>query len=438
MALLCAFGSAAFGLATDITVAIAGRALIGGSTGTWHEMQHYGHADSRGRSCAAAVFIIILKIASMCFPSRQSLLIGMGVFSGFCGSMLGQAPMASLLEAGVAWRTFVLASVAIPILVTAFFGATWWWLRCTPPQRPRVAVVHVAVLPPQPSNESNPTPNSGNSSTMTSATSPGKPTERPMNAWQRLTVVVCNSNNLALCAVGFFNVAVLNTFASLWGPPFLQAVHGMSRETAAVVSSAVLLGWGLSAPLQGWAGDHVSKPVALACASVSGAVAMTLVVYVPGMSPVLLFVLLYVAGMATPIPLMFATVRFSTITRAETWNEAHLGWLWCVVGCGQQCSSCPGHSSRCCQHLRHAQRRGFAASCTLRAWPPACMWLQVAHQDSPHHWNTRGRSVHFCWLVMTLQSWAQMARKCIPPRRTSWAWECSRSRLLAPLYCRYG
>ena len=328
MALLCAFGSAAFGLATDITVAIAGRALIGGSTGTWHEMQHYGHADSRGRSCAAAVFIIILKIASMCFPSRQSLLIGMGVFSGFCGSMLGQAPMASLLEAGVAWRTFVLASVAIPILVTAFFGATWWWLRCTPPQRPRVAVVHVAVLPPQPSNESNPTPNSGNSSTMTSATSPGKPTERPMNAWQRLTVVVCNSNNLALCAVGFFNVAVLNTFASLWGPPFLQAVHGMSRETAAVVSSAVLLGWGLSAPLQGWAGDHVSKPVALACASVSGAVAMTLVVYVPGMSPVLLFVLLYVAGMATPIPLMFATVRFSTSRALRRGTK--LTW----VGCG--------------------------------------------------------------------------------------------------------
>ena len=58
-----------------------------------------------------------------------------------------------------------------------------------------------------------------------------------------------------------------------------------------------------------------------------------------------------------------------------------------MVGCGEQCSSCPGHSSRCCQHLYHAQRRGFAASCTLRAWPPACMWLQVAHQGSPHHWK---------------------------------------------------
>ena len=304
----------------------------------------------------------------MKFPSRKSLLIGMGEFAGFCGSILGQSPMASLLEAGVAWRTFVLASVAIPTLIAVFSGATWWWLRCGPPQRTRATVVHDAVLPFQPldgssptpkadsspktpamcpgkpterptnawmnvavltskpSNESSPTPISGNSSTMTSATSPGKPTERPMNAWQRLTAAICNRNNLALCAVGFFNVAVLNTFASLWGPPFLQAVHGMSRETAAVVSSAVLLGWGLSAPLQGWAGDHVSKPVALACASVSGAVAMTLVVYVPGMSPVLLFVLLYVAGMATPIPLMFVAVRFSTIAHVLLWLAPHLGW----------------------------------------------------------------------------------------------------------------
>ena len=46
MALLCAVGAATFGLATSISVAIAGRALVGGATGRWHAMQHHGYANS--------------------------------------------------------------------------------------------------------------------------------------------------------------------------------------------------------------------------------------------------------------------------------------------------------------------------------------------------------------------------------------------------------
>jgi len=132
---------------------------------------------------------------------------------------------------------------------------------------------------------------------------------RSVSVSAKLWAVLRNPANCVLWLFGFFNMATLNTFASLWAPSFLSVVHGMDRELAALTASAVLLGWGFGSPIMGFVGGRVQPTKVLFASSLVGLVCMTLALYVPGTPVAILAVLFVGAGFATPIPVLFGAVR---------------------------------------------------------------------------------------------------------------------------------
>jgi MFS family permease len=96
---------------------------------------------------------------------------------------------------------------------------------------------------------------------------------------------------------GFFMFAIINAFTSLWGVPFLQVTHHLSLSHAALVTSMVFIGVALGAPLSGWVCMRMNKrkPVMFTGAFIAF-VLMSLVVFLPGLSPTMLCILLFLSG----------------------------------------------------------------------------------------------------------------------------------------------
>jgi MFS family permease len=104
------------------------------------------------------------------------------------------------------------------------------------------------------------------------------------------------------------------TFAGLWGVPFLTMQYGLSTAQAALVTSAMMLAWGLAGPLLGALSDRIGrrKPV-YAAGMLLATLAWSVVWMVPGLPLALLIALLMLAGIATgSVIISFAFAKEST------------------------------------------------------------------------------------------------------------------------------
>ena len=233
-ALVCAGGCVLFATGGSLAAVVAGRFLIGAS--------------------AAFSLVGAMAIAGHWFPAnRFAIFSGLAMAMGMAGGIFGQAPLRLAIEASD-WRTTMLVVAAGGLLLAL---AAWATVR----DRTRGVGGFTEVL-------------SG------------------------LGKVLRHRQTWLIALVGLGTSAPLLAFAGLWGVPFLEAAYGMSRTSAASLTSAFFAGWGIGAPLLGWLSDRIGRrrePLLIGLALKT--VALAALIHIPGLSVPALVSLCFLVGL---------------------------------------------------------------------------------------------------------------------------------------------
>ena len=233
-ALVCAGGCVLFATGGSLATVVAGRFLIGAS--------------------AAFSLVGAMAIAGHWFPAnRFAIFSGLAMAMGMAGGIFGQAPLRLAIEA-TDWRTTMLVVAAGGLLLAL---AAWATVR----DRTRGVGGIAEVL-------------SG------------------------LGKVLRHRQTWLIALVGLGTSAPLLAFAGLWGVPFLETAYGMSRTSAATLTSAFFAGWGIGAPLLGWLSDRIGRrrdPLLIGLALKT--VALAALIHIPGLSVPALVALCFLVGL---------------------------------------------------------------------------------------------------------------------------------------------
>jgi len=243
--LSCVVGCILFGTATSLPIAAAGRMLIGVG--------------------AAFAAVCSMKLAANWYPGKQfSLLVGLMVTIGMLGSMVGEKPLALLVDR-IGWRHSILwlaaAGVVLAILIVCI-------VRHSP--------THLKKANALKREES-------------------KPRTQPI--WHGLRQVIACRQSWMLAIYGGLMFASTSIFGGLWGVPFLMQVHHLNRPDAAGVVSMLFFGWVIGAPLTGVLVNLVNSHKKILWTGSIGALSVILLMlYVPSLSIMTLSILLVCFG----------------------------------------------------------------------------------------------------------------------------------------------
>lgn len=197
--LSCVLGCLLFGSANSIPFLAVGRLLIG-----------FG---------AAFAAVCSMKLAANWFPAKQfSLLVGLMVTIGMIGSVIGEKPLAILVE-HVGWRNalFILAGLGLVLVLLIFC-----FVRHSPEYYGKPMQFNIK-----------------------------RKEERTHSLIHGLLKVFACSESWLLATYGGLMFASTSIFGGLWGVPFLMQAYGLDRPTAAGIVSMLFWGWVVGAPLSG-------------------------------------------------------------------------------------------------------------------------------------------------------------------------------------------
>ncbi len=197
-AVACGAGSLLFALAPTIEIAYLGRLLIGAG--------------------AAFTWVGTLSVAAAGLPKeRFAGVTGMTLACGMAGAVAGQAPLA-LSVAGFGWRPTMVAAGVVGVVLCVLLA------RGLPQHR-------------------------------LSGTAGG--------GWRALgrglRLAVGRRQTWLMAIFGACMSVPALTFGALWGVPFLQTAYGLDRSSAALVTSAMLVSWGIGSIVVGWLSDRIGR-----------------------------------------------------------------------------------------------------------------------------------------------------------------------------------
>ena len=236
----CALGSLCFALSDSLGLLYLGRLMIG-----------IGSAFG---------FVGALTLAGRWFsPRRFALVSGLTMMAGMSGGIMGQAPLAIIVDA-VGWRAPLIGAAAAGGLLAL---GIWIIVRDRPP---------------------------GAATEAARDTGPG--------IAAALKEVLGRRQNWIIALVGAATSAPLLAFAGLWGVAWLMQVQGMTRPDAAATASALLIGWALGAPLAGYLSDRLARRKPALMVSTGGGLAcLCTLLYLPGLPTIALPPLFFVTGL---------------------------------------------------------------------------------------------------------------------------------------------
>ncbi len=242
-AAICGVGGIVFGMAPNLAIADLGRLCMG-----------FG---------SAFAFVGVIYVSSHWFsPTRLPLLVGLGNTFGVIGAIVGEYPITFALNA-FGWRATAVGIGAIGLLLSAL---TYFIIRAShaaePPLRPRAA-------------------------------------DKP-HIWKNLATICRNSQTWINAIISLSMYATVVAFAGLWCPIFLETAYNMDREAAGGFSSAIWLGLLVGYPLTTYLAMITARRRSfLIIGSLVALISISLVIYIAHLPPVLLFILLFVTGLAT-------------------------------------------------------------------------------------------------------------------------------------------
>lgn len=235
---LAAIGSALFGLAQSVPVAIAGRVLVGLGV--------------------SVVFIPTMKVLSQWFRVREFAMMA-GILNAIGGvAVLAATWFLALMTGWLGWRFSFQLIGAITLVIVAL---VWLVVRDKPMDRGWPSVVA------------------------------GDPDSRPgasdqIGLLSGLKIVVTEGRFWPLAIWFFFTPGAFFAFGGLWGGPYLMHVYGLSKSEAGAVLSMIAWGMVIGSPLLGYLSDKVlrsRKIVIIGCSVVFAAVVSLLNIFPSGL-----------------------------------------------------------------------------------------------------------------------------------------------------------
>lgn len=238
---ICALGTLIFSLSQVLWLAAIGRMLVGAG--------------------AAFATVGYMKMAAVYFPPKKFALVGgLLATAAMIGAVLGEAPMAFLVEK-IGWDQS-LFSIAIAgfIISTLFF----------------------IVVRDKKNNDS----------------LPSVQAETTLSRKDFLFVLK-NKHNWLLALYSGMAFAPVAVFGGLWGNPFLQEAYHLSKMVASDYASLVFIGLAVGGPVLGWLSDRFdSRLTMMASGSVLSLISLIMVVYT-NLSLLQLAILLFTFGFGT-------------------------------------------------------------------------------------------------------------------------------------------
>lgn len=223
---------------------------------------------------SAFAFISCLKIINVWFEAKWfPLLTGLTLAIGTLGAAVGGQPLSLALHV-VGWRE-LLGIIAVAGLV---LGLLSWILV----------------------KDKN--PNQDNRSSHLG----GEP-----GFWGCLRDVVQHPQNWLVGVYAFFVTAPTDAFGGAWGVKFLTEVHGISRNDASTAAvTMTFIGMAVGSPLLGWiSGRMNSRKWPMLFASISAAIFLTLIIYLPALNSWVASVLFFCFGASATYVLAFVMIR---------------------------------------------------------------------------------------------------------------------------------
>lgn len=262
---IAAVGGALFALAPSFELAAAGRLLVGASVGVG--------------------FVSMLKLsAHWIAPNRFAMVSGLLLMMGLIGAVFAGVPLRLAVDA-FGWRGVMAAFALLTALLAV---ALWVFLRDDPAERGYASHFHDG----------------------------GKVGHEHAPIFASLGEVLSYRNIWLMMLVPLgFSGAVL-TFGGLWGVPWLRQVHGLDPKSAAAITSAMLVAWGIGGPLLGnWSTRlGLRKPLYLAT-GVAALLGWAAVIWLPLPLPLLVAVLAVTGFASGNIIIGFAWAKESVPLR---------------------------------------------------------------------------------------------------------------------------
>ncbi len=255
--MLCAVGTYLFASGYSLHIAEAGRFLVG-----------FG---------SAFAFVGALKLATIWLPPhRFALISGIITCLGMMGAMIGDIMLRKLVD-HLGWQVTIYASAAIGVILTAVI---WSMVRDAASQE---------------------TPFHSRSLNFRGLL---------LGLWGAIKNPQIWLNGL----IGLLLYLSLSAFAELWGIQYLEQSHGLSKVAAANANSLIFLGWAVGGPLWGWLSDAIRlRRLPILVASIFALIIVIVILYVPGLSAMQLYLLLFAFGLASSAQiLVFAIAREAT------------------------------------------------------------------------------------------------------------------------------
>lgn len=221
---------------------------------------------------AAFAAVSCFKLATLWFsPKRFALVSGLCMTAAMLGAVGGQMPLSMLVQS-VGWRP----ALKIIAMIGLVFGVIYYSIV-----RDKTA--------PQSSIE----------------------TTSQFSLGRHLFAVLKNKQTWLLSLYSGLAFAPVSVFGGLWGVPFLEAAHGLSRNNAAFSVSLIFVGFAIGAPFFGWLSDYVGKrkPI-LFIGSFTALICILMVLYIPTHSVLSLSSYLFLFGFgASGFFTSFAMIR---------------------------------------------------------------------------------------------------------------------------------
>ncbi len=262
-ALIASVGTLVFALAPGVAWAGAGRLMIGASV--------------------AVAWVALIKLASHWFPSRYfATITGMALFLGIAGGVSAGAPLRLLIDV-FGWR-----GVMCGLALLTFAQAVLVWLFVRDDPR------HAGYR--------------GYAPAVASAAA-----FRWRSIGGALATVLRFRNTWLLTLAPGALAGGATAFCGLWGLPFLTTHYGLAPTSAAMITSAGLIAWGVGSPIFGGLSDRIGrrKPLYLA-GTATAAVAWAVIAWIPGLPVWVLTLMVIIAGFAAgAIIIGFAQIKES-------------------------------------------------------------------------------------------------------------------------------
>jgi len=240
-AIVCGLGCLLFGFANQEWIAGAGRLLMGIGS--------------------AFAFVGMVYICSHWFHKKNlAFLIGLANSLGMFGAFIGQGPL-SMLVHEIGWRASVIQLGILGIIIGAVI---FFVVRNDPPSIAKKEQAKREKMP--------------------SVFHFLKVVARKRQSWIN-----------ALASLCYYSITV--AFAGLWGIPFLEQTHDVSRNVASFATSMIFVGWMIGGPIIGTYSDRIKgrKPILLTSLTLTF-ISLASVIYLDHLPLIALFILLFAVG----------------------------------------------------------------------------------------------------------------------------------------------